>query len=216
MNLRWWIFTKPEQDQIRKIFDRRGERAAAAYCREIGKSWSASSISKFFQKERAAAGVSGGSKLRPDSRLWKFTKTERNEIREIFERHGERPAAVYCRKIGKSWSASSISRFFHNERATAGMSCGLSLLQVFRWRQFTEPERHKLREIFDRRGERAAAAHCRKIGKSWSIASICRFFSKERAVIAAQEAEIRKDAIRSMALFEAHIDERMRRGMRRR
>jgi hypothetical protein len=56
-------------------------------------------------------------KLRSNSRWWQFTDLERAEIREIFEHNGEMAAVEYCRKIGKPWSHTSISRFFAKERA---------------------------------------------------------------------------------------------------
>jgi len=68
------------------------------------------------------------------------------------------------------------------------------------WRQFTEPEQDKIREVFERDGEMAAAEYCRKIGKPWSHSSIGRLFAKERASRRAEDAEIRKDAARLKAV----------------
>ena len=53
-NSRWWQFTEPERTEIRGIFEHDGEMAAVEYCRQIGKPWSHTSISRFFAKERAA------------------------------------------------------------------------------------------------------------------------------------------------------------------
>ena len=83
-----------------------------------------------------------------------------------------------------------------------------------RWWIFTKPEQDQIGKIFERRGERAAAAYCRKIGKSWSCSSISKFFHKERVATAAQEAEVRKHTIRSMALFEIYMEEAIRRRTR--
>ena len=50
----WWQLTELERDKIRAIFENDGEMAAVEYCRQIGKPWSHTAISRFFAHERAA------------------------------------------------------------------------------------------------------------------------------------------------------------------
>jgi len=90
-------------------------------------------------------------KLRVDARWRQFTEPEQDHIREIFERDGQEAAAAYCRKIGKPWSGSSISRFFRSERAGGPLqdvTNDTKLRSNSGWWQFTEPEREKIRGIF--------------------------------------------------------------------
>jgi hypothetical protein len=50
----WWQLTELERGKIQEIFDNHGQMAAAQYCRQIGKPWSHTAISRFFANERAA------------------------------------------------------------------------------------------------------------------------------------------------------------------
>jgi len=135
-------------------------------------------------------------KLRVDAGWRQFTEAEQNHIREIYERDGVKEAVAYCRKIHKSWSRSSICRFFRRERAAdplQDVTKDTKLRSNSGWWQFTELEQDKIRRIFEKHGQMAAAQYCRKIGKPWSHAAISRFFAKERAVTQAQDAKLRRD-----------------------
>jgi hypothetical protein len=116
----WRRFTEAEQAHIRDIFERDGLEEAASYCQKIGKTWSGSSISRFFHSERTGGplqDVTKDTKLRPDSRWWQLTERQRDTVRGIFENHGQMAAEAYCRQIGKPWSHTAISRFFAKQRA---------------------------------------------------------------------------------------------------
>jgi hypothetical protein len=135
-------------------------------------------------------------KLRVDARWRQFTESEQDHIREIFQRDGLEEAVAYCQKIGKTWSGSSMSRFFRSERARSpsqDLTRDTKLRSNSGWWQFTEPERDKIRRIFENHGQMAAAKYCREIAKPWSHAAIGRFFANERAVRRAQDAKLRRD-----------------------
>jgi hypothetical protein len=79
-------------------------------------------------------------KLRSDSHWLRFTETERNEIRRIYEQQGVRFAEAYCREIGKTWAHAPLARFFHKERAAIAaevaqlridLACSRELVEVF-------------------------------------------------------------------------------------
>jgi len=145
----------------------------------------------------------GVRKLRVDAKWRQFTQAQQDHIREILERDGQEAAAVYCRKIRKSWSGSSISRFIHSERA-AGSSPDLTRDTKLRsdsgWWQLTEREQDKLRKIFERDGQMAAEKYCRNIGKPWSHTAISRCLAKERAARRAENAEMRQRLARLKTL----------------
>ena len=116
---RWNQFTGRERAHIRELYEREGVEEAAAYCRKIGKSWSGSSISRFFRKGPVRdflPGTNRLNKVRSDSRWWQFTKAEQDQIRAVFKRDGVELAAAYCDKIGKSWSRRGLADFFRMER----------------------------------------------------------------------------------------------------
>jgi hypothetical protein len=143
-------------------------------------------------------------KLRVDARWRQFTESEQDHIREIFERDGLEEAVAYCQKIGKTWSGSSMSRFFRSERAGGPLqdvTGDTKLRSNSGWWQFTEPERDRIRRIFENHGQMAAAAYCRKIGKPWSHTAISRFFANERAVRRARDAKLRRDLESMKALI---------------
>jgi len=146
-------------------------------------------------------------KLRADARWRQFTQAEQDHIREIFEQDGQEAAAAYCRKIHKYWSGSSISRFFHGERA-GGSSPDVTRHTKLRldsgWWQFTDQEQDKIRKIFERDGQMKAAEYCRNIGKPWSHTAISRVFAKERAARRAEDVEMRQRLARLKKITAAY------------
>jgi hypothetical protein len=150
-------------------------------------------------------------KLRADARWRQFTQAEQDHIREIFEQDGQEAAAAYCRKIHKYWSGSSISRFFHGERAgdsSPDVTRHTKLRLDSGWWQFTEREQDKLRKIFERDGQMAAEKYCRNIGKPWSHTAISRCFGQRTR---SQTGRERRDAPAPRAVEDAHCGLRQRR-----